>query len=521
MKTALLSLISLLFFSSVTVADTLEIYPVLAGGSYYRFEIKHVETGDTLQTYDTSSQYSDVANLLNISTMWEPLVDGNSLFPAVELEWGEGPTLLSVIKDEGACSFGGAGCEMADKWVSLVNQQSNILFTNEDGDAVWTANISTVIACDPGYSLVDGACVEDTLPVIVCQENETIVNETCVPITSSLELYSVPEGSYFRYRLKHVETGKYLQTSGNSSTYNNPENVPAISGSSWESVLENGNIQMPPIQLEWTPGPVLTTATIDGQFCMFGGCDNVDNANWWAALLGGGENDIAFADPNEDGVWTAMVVHEIVVGGCPEGQVLTDGQCTDIISAPAPGDLNCDNTVSVVDVQLAIVLALELPLNELLDADADGKIDNCAPVIVQVICGANTVLNEAGDGCELKPGVLEAQFAAGVASVDTSCPTCENCSSGSSYCGPGTSWNGVYCAATTSNCPGGNTYCGSGTSWNGSTCIPNQSYSYDPAVGIYHYELGSWFYTFDKCMSFCACTYVNGSFDCDQVCGFN
>ena len=44
---------------------------------------------------------------------------------------------------------------------------------------------------------------------------------------------------------------------------------------------------------------------------------------------------------------------------------------------PNLGDTNCDGQSNVVDVQLAIVTALGIPLNTSLDADQDGIIDGC------------------------------------------------------------------------------------------------------------------------------------------------
>ena len=44
---------------------------------------------------------------------------------------------------------------------------------------------------------------------------------------------------------------------------------------------------------------------------------------------------------------------------------------------PNLGDTNCDGQSNVVDVQLAIVSALGLPLNSLLDQNQDGIVDGC------------------------------------------------------------------------------------------------------------------------------------------------
>ena len=44
---------------------------------------------------------------------------------------------------------------------------------------------------------------------------------------------------------------------------------------------------------------------------------------------------------------------------------------------PLSADLNCDDVLSVADVQLTISLALEVPLSPILDADGDQCVDAC------------------------------------------------------------------------------------------------------------------------------------------------
>ena len=55
----------------------------------------------------------------------------------------------------------------------------------------------------------------------------------------------------------------------------------------------------------------------------------------------------------------------------PSSSVLGD------VLIPDLGDMNCDGESNVVDVQLAIVSALGLPINPLLDQNNDGTVDTC------------------------------------------------------------------------------------------------------------------------------------------------
>ncbi len=48
-----------------------------------------------------------------------------------------------------------------------------------------------------------------------------------------------------------------------------------------------------------------------------------------------------------------------------------------MVVIPDFGDLNCDGTSDVLDVQLAILSALNFPLNPILDTDANGTLDTC------------------------------------------------------------------------------------------------------------------------------------------------
>ena len=58
------------------------------------------------------------------------------------------------------------------------------------------------------------------------------------------------------------------------------------------------------------------------------------------------------------------------------------------------GDLNCDDAVNVTDVQLSIIVALGMPISEVLDADLDGTPDACP---AEGSCGAGTVMD--GGAC--------------------------------------------------------------------------------------------------------------------------
>jgi hypothetical protein len=66
---------------------------------------------------------------------------------------------------------------------------------------------------------------------------------------------------------------------------------------------------------------------------------------------------------------------------CVRGRFLgslffSHGLLADVL-VPDFGDLNCEGFSNVVDVQLAIVSALDLPVNGLLDTDGDGIPDPC------------------------------------------------------------------------------------------------------------------------------------------------
>jgi len=83
------------------------------------------------------------------------------------------------------------------------------------------------------------------------------------------------------------------------------------------------------------------------------------------------------------------------------------------------GDLNCDDSVNVTDVQLSIIVALGLPISDVLDADLDGTPDACP---AEGSCGAGTVLD--GGACVAVvtqadvDAAVTAAFDDGAASVD-------------------------------------------------------------------------------------------------------
>ena len=86
--------------------------------------------------------------------------------------------------------------------------------------------------------------------------------------------------------------------------------------------------------------------------------------------------------------------------GCTLAKCCT-GSSTDSLF----GDLNCDSSVNVTDVQLSIIVALGMPLSTVLDADQDGTPDAClAEIPCDITTDNQTVYDEA--------------FVAGAASVD-------------------------------------------------------------------------------------------------------
>ncbi len=84
------------------------------------------------------------------------------------------------------------------------------------------------------------------------------------------------------------------------------------------------------------------------------------------------------------------------------------------LSAPAFassfGDLNCDDDVNVTDVQLSIIVALGMPISDVLDADQDGTPDACPG---SVSCGTGTVLEDGA--CVVDQTVLDEAYAQGLA----------------------------------------------------------------------------------------------------------
>lgn len=60
------------------------------------------------------------------------------------------------------------------------------------------------------------------------------------------------------------------------------------------------------------------------------------------------------------------------------------------------GDINCDNDVTVADVQIAILLTLQNPLSPVLDSNGDGEPDACE-------CGDGVCEPDLGEDCEMCP----------------------------------------------------------------------------------------------------------------------
>ena len=68
------------------------------------------------------------------------------------------------------------------------------------------------------------------------------------------------------------------------------------------------------------------------------------------------------------------------------------------------GDLNCDGSHDVMDVQLMINKALKKPLSPLMDSDGNGIHDACP----DSLCGPGTVLEPESGLCGIRPvGVCE------------------------------------------------------------------------------------------------------------------
>ncbi len=82
------------------------------------------------------------------------------------------------------------------------------------------------------------------------------------------------------------------------------------------------------------------------------------------------------------------------------------------------GDLNCDESVNVTDVQLSILSALGLPISATLDANEDGTPDACESNCTGLACGPGTLPNGEGTACVVDPAVLNDAFEDGAASVD-------------------------------------------------------------------------------------------------------
>ena len=92
--------------------------------------------------------------------------------------------------------------------------------------------------------------------------------------------------------------------------------------------------------------------------------------------------------------------------------------CLSSVAYGSTGDLNCDGTSDVTDVQIMIHKALKSPLSPVIDADQNGIHDDCpdAP------CGPGTLVDSLTGTCVVDPSGLQAAkdeaFAQGVASVD-------------------------------------------------------------------------------------------------------
>lgn len=122
-----------------------------------------------------------------------------------------------------------------------------------------------------------------------------------------------------------------------------------------------------------------------------------------------------------------------------------------VFSAPAFAvpfaDLNCDDAVNVLDVQLAVLVALDLPMGEGLDENQDGTPDACPPGLS---CGNGTQLNEAETECVgiWTQADVDAAYLAGAESVDLTTDNQESYEAGLAAAGgcdlSGGSLNGAY-----------------------------------------------------------------------------
>lgn len=80
---------------------------------------------------------------------------------------------------------------------------------------------------------------------------------------------------------------------------------------------------------------------------------------------------------NRNRIWKALVALAVALHTVP---ALAGGALFTLSS-----DANCDGTIGVVDVQLAILGALDVPLDESVDADGNGVHDDCTPTVAQCI----------------------------------------------------------------------------------------------------------------------------------------
>ena len=103
--------------------------------------------------------------------------------------------------------------------------------------------------------------------------------------------------------------------------------------------------------------------------------------------------------------------------------------CTSAVAAPWSPDLNCDGETNVADVMLSILIALDLPVSEQLDADQDGVPDACeSQPVSDTVCGYGTILSVDGTQCVVSQALLDETFEAGVETGAVSPPEYLTCS---------------------------------------------------------------------------------------------
>lgn len=77
-----------------------------------------------------------------------------------------------------------------------------------------------------------------------------------------------------------------------------------------------------------------------------------------------------------------------------------------LVGPPARADVNCDGNVDIADVLIIINLALGTPLDPVLDANADGCPDKCAPPKVRTAFATTFNGQSTGSGYRVRPASI-------------------------------------------------------------------------------------------------------------------